>query len=82
MKREGIGISYPTQTAPSNFKMLKHLCEVLTELMINGEVLEARANVNQMRKCYKAGKDRKVNIKVGYIKDMKETFGKEAKRNM
>ena len=44
--------------------------------------MEARAHVNQMRKCYKAGKDRKVNIKVGYIKDMKETFGKEAKRNM
>ena len=63
VKREGIGISYPTQTAPSNFKMLKHCCEVLTDSMINGEVLEARSHVNQMRKCYKVGKDREVNSK-------------------
>ena len=35
VKRAGIGISYPTHTAPDKFEMSEHCCEVLTASLIN-----------------------------------------------
>ena len=59
MKREGIGIPYPTQTAPANFDTSEHCCEVLTEYMINGEALYLRSHTNQVWGV-EAGRDSRV----------------------
>ena len=44
VKREGIGILYPTQTAPAIFETSYHLCEFISTSLLNGEALYLRSH--------------------------------------
>ena len=56
VKRAGIGIPDPTQTAPANFETPEHCCEVLTASLLNGEALDLRAHATQVKEGRDAGR--------------------------
>ena len=48
-KRMGIEIPDPTQTAPTNFEMLEHFCDLLPTYIFNREELDIMAHATQVR---------------------------------
>ena len=49
MKQARIGIPDLTQTAPVNFEMSEHCCEVLTVSLLNREALDLREHTTQTK---------------------------------
>ena len=61
MKRAGIWISGPTQTASANFEMSESSCEVLTASLLNREVLDLMAHATQVNEVIEEWRKRVVD---------------------
>ena len=79
MKRARIGILYPSHTAPANFEMLEHFCEVITASLINGEALNIRAHAPQVDYGREVGQEMGMGRKEGETRALKSNVGKKVK---
>ena len=71
-----IGILDPTQSTPTNFEISEHFCGVSTDSLINGEALDIRAQVTQVREGREVGR---LDKEEGDLRPLKENIFIEAK---
>ena len=82
VERKGIGIPYPTQTAPENFEMAEHCCEVLPDSLLNREAMDFISHSTQVKEGREAGQERRADRKEEELRDLKENSDKKVKKNL
>ena len=82
MNCAGIGIPEPAQTAPVNFETQDQCCEILNVSLLNREAPDLRAHETRVRKGSGEGRERRVDREETKMRYLKETVGKNSKRNL